>query len=90
MINGIRNWIGDVASGKIKDAQIALTRQQAAAFQSELSVALNRIAELESNNEKLQSENAEMHSHIKQLQGLPKPMPKITYKSSGSTKNLEH
>jgi len=64
MIDGIRNWIGDVASGKIKDAHIALTQEQATVFKRQLDEAVSKNALLTKRVRELESENQELKAKL--------------------------
>jgi hypothetical protein len=67
MIDGIRNWLGDIASGKIKDAQIALTQAEALVFKRQLDEAIAENARLATDNFQLVSENNELKAQLTEL-----------------------
>jgi hypothetical protein len=67
MIDGIRNWLGDIASGKIKDAQIALTQAEALVFKRQLDEAIAENARLATDNFQLASENKELKAQLADL-----------------------
>lgn len=68
MIDGIRNWLGDIASGGIKDQRIALSAEQAAAYKAQLDDLALRLEESDSKNESLSREFEQAKSKIENLE----------------------
>jgi DNA-binding MarR family transcriptional regulator len=59
MIDDIRNWFGDIASGKIKDAHLALSEKQNASFLRDIDQLVGERDVLRAENIVLKSELAD-------------------------------
>jgi len=68
MIDEIRNWLGDIASGRIKDERITLSKEQASVFESQLIQTLKENALLKSRVKELESENAHLKAQLVEFQ----------------------
>lgn len=68
MIDGIRNWLGDIASGGIKDQRIALSAEQASAYKMQLDDLASRLEKAEAKNESLGRELENAKAKIEELE----------------------
>jgi predicted transcriptional regulator len=68
MLDGTRNLLGDIASGKIKDERILLLADELRANDRKLSEATSEKEVLQAENAKLESQIIELESTITNLQ----------------------
>lgn len=68
MIDDIRNWFGDIASGKIKDAHLAMSEATARDFERKLSEAISENGVLRSQLDEATVENSTLKTRIVELE----------------------
>jgi len=74
MIDDIRNWFGDIASGKIKDAHLALSEATARDFHRQLTETIaennlirSHLKELAAEKVILQTKNSELEAKLNEI-----------------------
>jgi len=85
MIDDIRNWIGDIASGAINEKRIALSQEEAAAFKRQLDESISDLAVLRAENgdlmealAKLESENNALKAKLYELSQTAEPDDRLS------------
>lgn len=68
MFDSIKNIIGDIASGAIKDQRIALSQEQLTALDSEAKVLASELSEAQRKVSALEQENANLKTQLQRLQ----------------------